>query len=50
MVDSISPEEDPIQTDSIVERVVLATMAVGGVLGINFQPNYVGMLRTMIKM
>lgn len=39
VADTYSSEEDPIQSNSPVEREVLATMAIGNALGIKFQPN-----------
>lgn len=48
--DSFSSEKDLIQSDSITEREVIATMGVGAALGINFQPNSEAKLRTMIEL
>lgn len=47
---STDSEDDSIQTDSAVEREVLATMAVGRAVGINFQSDSAAALRVMIEM
>lgn len=49
VANSTSSVDDSIEDDSVVGREILATLGIGGALGINFQPNSAAALRYMIE-